>query len=233
VESRPKPLPNLRGGWCLPVKKKLEANAGSLAASPLRGMLSGSGGENDGHPGTEADGSAQPRISSSVPRFQQIPNSQDKVIRQRQLEEAISRLHAGRKLVIEKESGSKYEGFLACIIAELRRKGDGTLPHALHFRCAGVASDKQFQDTIELIADQSFPVFGKALRENGESVLILDDLDFNLAPQPSTTTTIDGTIDALHDFCPNVSIIRVTALPCPPEVNPLRVGRLDIADTRS
>jgi tetratricopeptide (TPR) repeat protein len=82
------------------------------------------------------------------------------------------------------------------------------------------------------MADQSFTVFGKALRENGESVLILDDLDFNLTAPPSATT-IEGTIDALHDFCPNVCVIRVTALPCPREVDPIQVGRLDVADTRS
>ena len=47
------------------------------------------------------------------------------------------------------------------------------------------------------MADQSFTVFGKSLRENDESVLILDDLDFNLTAPPSATT-IEGTIDAIQ-----------------------------------
>ena len=210
------------------LKKKDETTTTVVSASPIRDRLA----ETDDKLAADDNGNGVPRISSSVARFLQIPNSQDQAIRQSQLEEAISRLHVDRKLVIHKEPGAKYEGFIACIIAELRRKGDGTLPHALHFRCAGVSTDKQFQDTIELMAVQSFTVFGKALRENGDSVLILDDLDFNPIPAPSATT-IEGTIDAIHDFCPNVSVIRVTALPCPPEAAAIRVGRLDAADTRS
>src|SRR4029079_662216 len=56
---------------------------------------------------------------------------------------------------------------------------------------------------IGRIADQPFTVFGKALRENGDSVLIFDDLDFSRDAAPSANTSLEGTIDALHDFCPN------------------------------
>ena len=210
--------------------RKKGNSVSTTSLSPLREHLAGAA--NDRQLTNEDDGQGVPKISPGVPRFQQTPNSQDQAIRQRELEKAISRLRADRKLVIYKGPGAKYEGFLACVIAELRRKDAGILPHVLHFRCAGVSTDKQFQDTIELLADQSFTVFGKALRENGESVMILDDLDFIVTGQ-LTTTSIERTIEALHDFCPNLSIIRVTALACPQEVDAIRVGRLDAADTRS
>jgi tetratricopeptide (TPR) repeat protein len=200
-------------------------------ATSLKGLLAGSITGVDAQ--SEVDSPAPPRIPSTVPRFEHVPNSQDLAIRQTQLENAISALHAQRWLVIQKEPGSKYEGFIDCIIADLRRSRDGVLPHALHFRCAGVTTGRQFQDIIELSADQSFTLFGKALRENGDCVLILDDLDYAVSGSCATQPTVDQTIEALHDFCPNLSIIRITALGCPPDTDPIRIGGLDVADTRS
>jgi hypothetical protein len=134
--------------------------------------------------------------------------------------------------VIQKEPGSKYEGFLGCVISELQRSSEAAAPQALYFRCAGVASGRQLQDAIELAAGTTSTVFGNAVRENGECLIILDDLDY-AASGPSTTPTVDETIETIQDFCHNASVIRLTALPCPVTANAVRIGRLDVADTRS
>jgi tetratricopeptide (TPR) repeat protein len=160
-------------------------------------------------------------------------SGQDTAIRQSELEDAISRLRTNRRLVIQKEPGSKCEGFVGCIDAELRRGGDVGLPHALYIRCAGVTGGKQLQDLIELAAGHPMTVLGDALREGGGCLLILDELDYPSAGTQQSLPTIDGTIEALHDFCPNLLIVRITSLPCPDSVAPIKIGPLQLPDTRS
>ncbi len=135
--------------------------------------------------------------------------------------------------MIQKEPGSKYEGFLACVINELRGSGEDAELPALHFRCAGVTNGRQLQNAIELASGATSTVFGNALRQNGECLIVLDDLDYATPGSSPEPPTIDETIETIQDFCPNVSVVRVTALPCPATANPVRIGRLDVADTRS
>ena len=87
---------------------KKKASTSTTSISPLWERLAGA--ISDGQLATDEDGSGVPKISPSIPRFQQTPNGQDLAIRQRQLEEAIPRLHADRKLVIHKEPGRSTRG---------------------------------------------------------------------------------------------------------------------------
>lgn len=203
------------------LKKKVDRDTRDGTRRPGKSIFVG-GVAQDG--GEEDD--AEP--IANFPRFRHTPKTQDLAIRQKELEEAVARLRTDRKITIQKDAGSKYEGFISCIAAEYR---EPPIP-VLYLACAGVSSGKQLQDAIEIAAGQSITLFGQALRGIGECVLILDDLDCVANGADGSPASVEETVEALHDFCPLLSIIRITALPPPSSVRVTRVGPLDSADTR-
>lgn len=167
----------------------------------------------------------------NFPKFQYQPTQQDLAIRHDQLADAISQLRSKRLLYVGKEAGAKYEGFLACLVQEVQKTSGDSLQ--LYLTCTGVGSGEELQDAFGLVSLETVTTFAAELRECGPCILILDDLDDLPKDLVEPRPTMNETVQALVDFCPDLFVVRVSALPYSSCGNALRIGALDPPDTRA
>ena len=165
---------------------------------------------------------------SSFPRWRYVASKQDLAIRQASLSEALSFVGSSRIILIRRDAGAKYEGFVSCIVAEfLKLHANAPI---LTVSCSGVNSGRDLQDLFATSAQCSVTIFAAALRSIGKAMLILDDLDEH-HESVAEGVSIPETIDALRDFCESLTIVRVSSLPITGN-SVIRVGALDLPDTR-
>ncbi|MFO0943710.1 MAG: metallophosphoesterase [Pirellulales bacterium] len=165
-------------------------------------------------------------VLSGFPRWQLEATNQQLAIRQASLSEAMLSIGSHRKILIRKDAGSKYDGFVSCIVAAYLRLHANT--PVLVASCAGVNCGRDLQDLLATNAQSSVTNFAAALRSIGPAMLILDDLDDH---NETEGVSIPETIDALLDFCESLIVVRISGLPVIGD-SVIRVGALDPPDTR-
>lgn len=166
---------------------------------------------------------------AGFPRFQRTANRQDNSIRQASISEAMLAAASTREIRVRKDAGSKYEGFLACVVSEFRKKHRNI--EVFYLTCVGVNSGRDLQDALAVSAQLSVTQFGLAIRDLGPSVLILDDLDQSPSDEQHEGPSTEETVQALLDFCNDLVVIRVSGLPLDSD-SVIRIGALDLPDTR-
>jgi predicted MPP superfamily phosphohydrolase len=181
-------------------------------------------------PGTDSNKSEAKNTIAAFPRFEYQATKQDLAIRQADSADCILELRNNRYLRIVFDTGSKIEGFLANVVSEIK-KDSGDLP-VLMLPCAGVSTGRLLQDSLALAASCSVTLFAAAIRELGEAVLILSNLE-EQASSETSSPSIESTVGALLDFCPALMVVRTSPLPFAEGVRFVRVGALDVADTRA
>lgn len=167
---------------------------------------------------------------AAFPRFEHQATKQDLAIRQADSADCILELRNNRYLRIVYDTGAKLDGFLANVVSEIR-KDSGDLP-VLALPCAGVTTGRSLQDTLAIAAACSVTTFAAAIRGLGEAVLILLNLE-EQAPEETSSPSVESTVGALLDFCPSLMVLRTSPLPFAEGNKSVRVGALDVADTRA
>jgi len=186
--------------------------------------------KDDDELGEDGNENSAQEILAAFPRFQGTPSRSDRAVRQDALASAIRLMAINRVVEIRKDPGAKSKGFISCICEDFQRQAPDS--PVLTVNCADVSTGKLLQESIEFSARATVPIFAVAIQESERCLLVLEDLDEVGEQEAEKSATINGTIGALLDFCPNLSLVRTSSLPLSNEQN-IRVGALDEADTRA